>query len=223
MGILQNIIYIIENFFNKIFAIFFVAFLSLAGFLAGIPTHIEINDMDRYLETDGHLSNFCIFPVKDEITGEVIEYHYRAERNVWDGWFEDEVYLEVVYSEENFAAEIERFKSIVFEAETTEPLYIIEDDAYLFNYTTYISVYNFRGRYEYACVDPTDFRIVYITLDWVPAERITFDNKYLPKTYYENEGAFEYDIDPHCYNVYYLSDIEPYNMPGYSSELVPES
>lgn len=220
MGILQNIIDIIV----KIIALFYIALLSLMGFLAGLPTHIEINDMDRYLETDGRLSSFCIFPAKDEITGEVIEYHYRAERNVWDGWFEDEVYLEVVYSEENFAAEIERFKSIVFGGtETTVPLYIIEDDAYLFNYTTYISTYNFLGRYEYACVDPTDFRIVYITLDWVPAERITFDNKYLPKTYYEDESAFEYDIDPYCYDIYYFSDTRFYNMPGYSYELVPES
>ena len=57
----------------------------------------------------------------------------------------------------------------------------------------------------------------------IPVKCITFDNKYLPKTYYENESAFEYDIDPHCYNVYSFAGAEFYNMPGYSYELVPES
>lgn len=172
-----------------------------------IPIQIEIDDMDKYLKTDGRVTDFCIFPAKDEIAGEVIDYHYRT--NLFGS---HEIYLEVVYSEESFENEIKRLDNLTY-AVYENTFSLKKDNANLFNYTTYISVYNYHGLYEYVCIDEIDFRIVYITLEYVPADRIAFNNKYLPKTYYENEDAYGQDIDPYYYYIYYYGFD---NMPDYS-------
>ena len=176
------------------------------AFFARIP--VEVTDMDKYLQTYGRFSEFLIFPEKEQINGEVIKYHYRSILSFGDG--QQEVYLEVVYSKEDFDLEVERLENVTYyfkREDTTNAIY--KDDMYLFNYTTYISYYNYFGRYEYACVDPTECRIVYVSLHYRNGEDISFDRKYLPKSYVE----YGYDSNSDPYHFATIGSKSGNNMP----------
>ena len=207
----------VHNNFARVISFILIITIILLVFF-GIKSPLDISNMRWYLCTDRYLSDFDIFPEKDKINGEVIEYHYRnSDLSAIAG---HEVYLEVVYSPEAFAGEINRLENVKhivskFNYEHT----IIQDDRILFNFVTYISTYNYDGQYEYACVDYDDLRITYILLRDMKIEDISFDSIYLPKTYYINEENFshydDYNTDPYFFDMYSVTTDE--NMPDYLS------
>lgn len=162
---------------------------------------IKNTDMDKYLETDGLISHFAIFPQKEDISGEIIDYHnYNYQLD--DG---DEIYLEVIYTQEAFETEISRLEKVKYYSNKFHyENEIKKDDCVLFNYLTYVSTYNNgNGKYEYACVIPSECRIVYITIKEMSLERISFNSKYLPKTYYIHDLNYSDDnIDPYSFDMY---------------------
>ena len=154
---------------------------------------VKITDTDKYLKTNGFLSEFSIFPESlDGITG-VNEYHY------YDGGIGTgkEVFLEIVYSPEEFEEEIKRIESTVGEKSGKGVKY---DDAKLFGFKTYISIYHYGAggeQYEYACVDEENKKIVYVYLEWRSIEYIGFDHRYLPLEYassYGNKDGLSFDM-----------------------------
>lgn len=184
---------------NKLKAIALLATISIVMSLSSCIT-IRITNPDKYLETDGFISYFSIFPNKAEIKGDIIDYHY-FDYQLKDG---DEIYLEVTYTRDSFDEEILRLEAVKYFSEKFKYENAVKkDDCILFNYITYISIYNYNGRYEYACVDPNSYRIVYITLDEMSLERISFDEMYLPKTYYIHDLNYADDnIDPYYFDMY---------------------
>lgn len=166
--------------------------------------------MDKYQKTDGRVSYFDIYPEKSAINGEVIEYHY-FDYQLIDG---DEIYLEIQYTEENFKKEIERLENVTYTSELLKYHNAIKkDDCVLFNYLTYVTRYNDKGQYEYACVDSENYKIVYITLNSITLGRISFDKAYLPKTYYivTTDWSQEDNIDPYYFDMYDEDTVNWYN------------
>ena len=152
---------------------------------------VKITDIDKYLKTDGFLSEFSIFPESlDGLTG-VNEYHY------YDGGTGtgQEIFLEIVYSPEEFEEEIQRIESTACEKSGKSVKY----DAKLFGFKTYISIYNYgvSEQYEYACVDEENKKIVYVYLEWRNIENIGFDQRYLPLEYassYGNQDGLSFNM-----------------------------
>ena len=188
---------------------FILGVLSFAYMIIGYDIPRENNTYDKSLwDVEGN-SDFYIFPEKDEINGEVIDFHYKTHLT----YGRPEIYLEVVYTEENFNAEIERLKNISYVDRKGRNHPITKDESYLFNYTTYIAVYNSFHTYEYACVDPTDYRIVYICIYCRDIEEISFDHKYLPKTYYYSKDMDPDSENPDPYHFYLYGSYAEDNMP----------
>ena len=193
-----------------------IGFVFLGILIASLFIPLRISNMKHYLWTEGYLSSFDIFPKKDEINGEVVDYHYHSSTIIVNGG--QEVYLEVLYSEDAFKEEIVRLENIThkgtkFNFENS----IRKDEGTLFNFTTYIGTYNYDGKYEYACVDNEEQRITYVMLRDMTIEKISFDNKYLPKAYYINNANYshyqDYNTDPYFFDIYGVEPIE--NMPDY--------
>lgn len=161
---------------------------------------IKVNSSDKYLITDGFISHFAIFPKQNEFTGDVVEYHY-YDYQMLDG---DEIYLEMRYDNAAFEQELERLSEVVYYS--TKQKYenaIKVDNSVLFNYYTFVSIYSFRGRYEYASVDFEEHTIVYIMLDEMSFDRISIDKKYLPKNYYITDlNYLDDNNDPYCFDMY---------------------
>ena len=194
---------IIKIFYLMLCTIILMLFTILVGYFITAFIPCNKTNMDRYLYTDGYISPFAIFPEKNEINGEIIDYH--------DFYYlvgGHEIYLEVVYSESDYKAEIQRLEKVSYICRDGTKNTIEKDNANLFNFTTYISVYNNIGMFEYACINPEEYRIVYITLKDRSPDIISFDEKYLPKNYdimYNDRRAVPY------YMYIYYNDI--YNMP----------
>jgi hypothetical protein len=191
--------------------VFVLGVVLVIWFAFGYNTPWEYDTYDKtFWRKETASSAADVFPEKDEINGEIIDFHYKT--HLVGG--RPEIYLEVVYDEKNFNAEIDRLENISFTRSNGDKKTIKKDESYLFNYTTYIVVYNESGIYEYACVDPTDYRIVYICIRYRLIEEITFDHKYLPKTYYWTEETYNdpdhEKPDPYYFN-YYLPEKD--NMP----------
>ena len=205
----------VHNNFARVISFILIITIILLVFF-GIKIPLNISNMRWYLCTDSYLSDFDIFPEKDSINGEVVEYHYRtSDLSVNAG---QEIYLEVVYSTETFEEEISRLENVrhigsKFNYENT----VRKDNKNLFNFVTYIGTYNYYGQYEYACVDYDELRITYILLRDMKIEDISFDSIYLPKTYYINKENFsyydDYNTDPYFFDMYAVTTDE--NMPDY--------
>lgn len=182
---------------KKIIAVFILSYIMFS-LTSCIP--VKVSNVDKYLITDGFISHFSIFPKQNEFTGEIIEYHY-YDYQVMDG---DEIYLEIHYDIEAFEKEIERLSEVVYYSTKWKYENAIKvDDSVLFNYYTFVSIYNHSGRYEYACVDFEQQTIIYIFLNEISLGRISIDEKYIPKTYYITDSTYSDDnIDPYCYNMY---------------------
>ena len=183
--------------------------LLLAFYVFCSDTPCEYDTYDKAFWREATLSNAYVFPEKDEINGEIIDFHYKS----FLASSEPEIYLEVVYTEENFNAEIERLENISYVDREGKNHTITKDESYLFNYTTYIAVYNSSYTYEYACVDPTNYRIVYICIRYRYVEEITFDHKYLPKTYYYSKDMDLDSENPDPYHFYLYGSTKEDNMP----------
>ena len=158
----------------------------------------KITDKNQYLQVkNSSLPEFVIFPENLSNISTDSEY-YHADYKYREGI---EVYLNASYEKSEFEKEISRIEQISYKMHNShEAKTVIKDNAELFNYVTYITVFNFNGVYEYACVDYENNRIIYIVLYAMSYEGISFDKIYLPKNY---EDIKNEDIkDKFSYNMY---------------------
>lgn len=158
----------------------------------------KITDKSQYLQIENSsLPDFMIFPDNLSNISADSEY-YHADYKYSDGI---EVYLNATYEKNEFEKEVSRIEQISYKMQSShEPKTVIKDNAELFNYVTYITMFNFNGVYEYACVDYENNRIIYIALYAMSYEGISFDKIYLPKNY---EDIKNEDIkDEFSYNMY---------------------
>ena len=169
---------------------FTIIFVASMGVIYSFKIETKINDIDKYLKTNGFVSKFSIFPDSVEDLDGVEQYHY------YDGLLAngEEIFLEIVYSSEDFKEERKRIESTV-------SLYsgksVKFDNKKLFNFKTYVSIYNDQGKYEYACLDEESSRIVYISLRRRNVESVGFDPQFLPLEYcylYESEDTLKFNM-----------------------------
>ena len=181
-----------------ILAICIVILLSLCS----CTTANKVTDISEYLQinSSGFLK-LTIFPENFDNISKINEYYHCT----YDGFFNEqaEIYFDVCYDKDEFYEEIERLESISYKMkESHEPKSVIKDEAVLFNYTTYISVFNEAGDFEYVCVDETEYRMVYIALDAI-SDRISIAPKYMPKNYnhmYEEPENYKQYFSYNMYN-----------------------
>ena len=178
---------------KKIVFIFIILSTLLIASCAIVTT-----DTDNYLEIEhSALPEFLVFPPELNNSKEVNEY-FHADHKYSDGI---EIYLSVHYDEKEFMDEINRIEQITYAMHSTHtPKGVVKDDGQLFNYTTYITVYNQNGVFEYACVDVENRNIVYIALYAMTYDGISFDKKYLPKDY--EEIKLNNNVSNYHYNMY---------------------
>lgn len=158
----------------------------------------KITDKNQYLQVkNSSLPKFIIFPENLSNVSMDSEY-YHADYKYRDGI---EVYLNAAYEKNEFEKEVSRIEQISYKMQSSHnPKTVIKDNAELFNYVTYITVFNFNGVYEYACVDFENNRIIYIALYAMSYKGISFDKKYLPKNYEDIKNG---DLkDCFSYNMY---------------------
>ena len=133
------------------------------------------------------------------------EFKYPQEHKVFN------LYLDVTYNAEQYAAEIQRFQSYsqnyVVEGEAMTGMLIYDKDDVYFNYETYIAEYNYEGCYEYVLL-VGDNRIVYIHMNGLHEDDLRMPKYYLPKGY-----------DPHktmpiSYCVYSATSVNSYLYPS---------
>lgn len=157
----------------------------------GKITDRKITDKNQYLQVKNTaLPKFIIFPENLDNISMDSEY-YHADYKYRDGI---EVYLNAFYEKNEFEKEISRIEQISYKMHSSHaPKTVIKDNAELFNYVTYITVFNFGSVYEYACVDYENNRIIYIALYAMSYEGISFNKTYLPRNYDHIEDIEEPD------------------------------
>lgn len=132
---------------------------------------LKINNIKRYLKTDGFESTFIIFP-QDLSNNDVIKYEYI------DYHGSCTIVLIVRYEDAKFNDELQRISLI-----TNNEKKIIYDMNELFTYPTYYSMYSYEQKFEYASINYERNEIVYIYFDNVTPPKINFDLEYLPKEF----------------------------------------
>lgn len=157
---------------------------------------VKIDDVNKYLETDGFKSEFIVFPTNVENNDGLIEYHYYDYR-LKDG---SEIILSIKYDNTVFEQEIKRLDSLKYET-VYNNINIIEKDENqkLFNYYTYVAVYEPEyKKFEYACIDFENKTIHYIRLDYINIDYISINQSLLPKFYLDNNEM----LSNYSFNVY---------------------
>ena len=149
-----------KRFFQKIF----ILLLCLICFSSCATTKI-ITDINEYGNFPPDSSNMyiedrIIFPESLENVKEAKEYKF-AHDDI--GWGRTQLFLDVIYDDENFQKEIERLTNFEYSWRTTKNKFLFDKKMKLFNYPTYIAIYR-GGRYSYASIIEEEKRIVYIFL-----------------------------------------------------------
>ena len=153
-------------------------FILLIWIFAGET--ITSKDLDKYSKLKSDESpELMVFPESLENVLDVNEYHHIDMQ--LDGGVE--IFLDVTYSEHEYHREIERLARINYTFDDYPTKYIQIDNCQLFNQLTYISVFNSIARYEYACVDDANYRIVYVSIDGMSYDDVSFPKEYLPRDY----------------------------------------
>lgn len=168
------------------FVVFFVC-------VAFVP--IKSNNINKYLKTDGRISDFYVFPQSLSNIDEVIEYHYHDYR-LLDGI---EIVLIAKYNADYFDEEIKRLNSIVCESifDDTRKTIAIDDQQKLFYSHAFVTIYDPDGIYEYAIVDFDKLTISYIYLEHLSTSKITLTDEQLPKIIIDDimeYNVYHYDI-----------------------------
>ncbi len=182
---------------KKLLAILFVVFLVM--YICSCSP-VKIADKNQYLQLkNSPWIKYMIFPKDLSKISSDSEY-YHSDYKFQDGI---EVYLNAYYEKDEFEKEINRIEQISYKIHSSHnSKKVYKDDVELFNYVTYVAVFNFSGVFEYACVDFTNYHIVYIALYAMSYEGISFDKTYLPKNYdhmYENAENYKQYFS---YNMY---------------------
>ena len=153
-------------------------FILLIWIFAGIT--ITSKDLDKYSKLKSDESpELMVFPESLENVLAVNEYHH-IDMQLAGGV---EIFLDVTYGEHEYYREIERLAKINYTFDDYPTKYIQIDNCQLFNQITYISVFNSIARYEYACVDDANYRIVYVSIDGMSHDDVSFPKEYLPRDY----------------------------------------
>lgn len=189
---------------------FSLLILSLIGaFLFAFFGTIKIDNTDKYLKTDGFLSEFILFPETLEKIDEIVDYHY-IDYQLRDG---QEVVLIAKYSESSYYEEIDRLENIYFDVENSYsgPKYIMKDfENVLFNKPTYVTIYIPGRTYEYACIDDSTYTISYLFIEFMSKERVSVSSEFLPKIYTDDNELYS----RYCYDIYMIltyEECEEYN------------
>lgn len=173
---------------------------------------LKVTDINEYMkEEKAHyrsVSGYVLFPDDPTKIGNVEEYHfydYKSEGGI-------ELFLEISFSQDEFTKEISRLENISFDLfyyiEGEAPTrYIKKDMGVLFNQTTYVTMYNRRGRYEYAAIDEENMKISYVCVECMSEEMISFDKGLLPKSYYSWTDLSKENTDAYVYEIYSNSDM----------------
>ena len=183
-------------------------FLILATIFA-FTYVIRITDTQKYLKTDGFLSEFILFPENLENIEEIVDYHY-FDYQLRDG---REVVLIAKYKESSYYEEIDRLENIYFDVENSYsgPKYIMKDfENVLFNKPTYITTYIPGRTYEYACIDDSTYTISYLFIEFMSKERVSVSSEFLPKIYTDDNELYS----RYCYDIYMIltyEECEEYN------------
>lgn len=169
-------------------------------------------DPKKYLQTEGHIDNegmdirsgLFIFPESiEELTD--IEYKYDCKKGLLDNSYM--IYLKGRYSDKDaYEKEIMRLENISCSIETSEKTVVnkIQYSDTLFDYPSYVTVYNTNLSFEYALADEKNNSVIYIYLkqcegaDFLPEE-------YLPIEFKE-KSMMNYDLKWENQNIYYTSD-----------------
>ena len=190
-----------KRFFQKLF----ILLLCLICFSSCATTKIitDINEYGNFPPDSSKMSigDRIIFPENLENVKEVKNYTFVYDYILWDP---TQLYLDVIYDDENFQKEIERLNnydisedsrwdegSFEFSADTK---FRLDEKMKLFNYPTYISDYAVSG-FSYASVIEEEKRIVYVYLECsgIDEEKMVVPKIFLPKEYqFVYKGADEY-------------------------------
>lgn len=177
-------------------------FLILATIFA-FTYVIRITDTQKYLKTDGFLSEFILFPENLENIEEIVDYHY-FDYQLRDG---REVVLIAKYKESSYYEEIDRLENIYFDVENSYsgPKYIMKDfENVLFNKPTYVTTYIPGRTYEYACIDDATYTISYFFIEFMSKERVSVSSEFLPKIYTDDNELYS----RYCYDIYMILTYE---------------
>lgn len=149
-------------------------------------------------------NHMIVFPPTLENAQEVVEFHYyEYEHKGRKKAFE--FYLSVIFDEENFEKEINRLKSLFAGNGNSYGKVPIYFDTKHFNYPAYLTIYNKKPytyenkiyeqhKFEYALVDYECKNVIYVSLDHVLYEDVSFDKKYLPKDYSNKQDDFYFEM-----------------------------
>lgn len=205
-----------KRFFQKIF----ILLLCLICFSSCATTKI-ITDINEYgnfppEHSSMYIEDRIIFPESLENVKEAKEYKF-AYDDIWLG--RTQLFLDVIYDDENFQKEIERLTNFEYSWGTTKNKFLFDKKMKLFNYPTYIAIY--RGeRYSYASIIEEEKRIVYVFLEEPfydsTREEILVPKIFLPKEYQFIHSGYDYKISYHIGTDYsevlkdYFESIERY-------------
>lgn len=180
----------------KIILVAFIAIVAVGGFgvfiLNGHEQTSDIQDYGRWDQSDikGKLD---IFPKSlEEETS--TEYFYCYKSGILDGTYQ--IYLKRQLSSSQYEKEIERLQGITDMYE--EQVHAITCDKKNFIYPAYVSIYNFDSTYAYALCDEENSIIYYIYLQFIPENKVQFDNELLPQGYLTDENKYNmyaYEIE----------------------------
>lgn len=183
-----------------------LALIFSAGMLTGCigPTKVytELSHAESYWWA-GKPSDYCVsfmgFALMPDRSSnaKIEEYYFRVQPTLLDDTIQ--LYLNCVYSEEDYAAEVERLKNLdcighfpgdegPAETSYTDGGAVIEEyangtryyDDGTFNYPAYVQGLEWGRVCEYALLMEQEHRIVYVYLQYEYRSRIKFDKAYLP-------------------------------------------
>ena len=115
------------------------------------------------------------------------------------------IFLECTYSDDAFAAEIDRLKglSMTIEFEGEQVTNHVRYDEETYSYPAYITIDGFGDTYEYALVDQEENKIVYLYLAYPKVDSLVQYKEYLKKdlkTYAEEEKPGAYSMYMHSFD-----------------------
>lgn len=172
-----------------IMSTFFLMVISdISFFMYFIFVPLKVNDINRYLVTEGRKSSFALFPESIDNDYDVIEYHYYDYRLI-NG---SEIILSIKYDDALFQKEFDRLNMLKYTVDDHMPKTLAKD-AYkeLFNYYTFVAEYRPEHKqFEYACFDFDNKIVYYIRLDYIHIEYISIEHSLLPKFYLDNDEFY---------------------------------
>lgn len=148
-------------------------FLVLAGyffvhtFIAGDPVRTE--DIADYSQREANSLYFDLLLFPETVSDENAEYDYYYQDFLFDP--SARIYLKCTYTEEAYAAEMERM----------EPYYV--EDSEHFDRPVFIQVYDKNCCYEYAVPDEENLTITYVYLQFISDSELRLDSSEKPLDY----------------------------------------